>query len=201
MAWKPLYVTAQELKDELLKIDQDVDDAWIGRAVVAASRAIDDTCRRQFGKTDALETRYYRAEWRPDKDRWVVVIDDLMTVAGLEVEVDGGAAVTGHRLMERNAAADGVPWERLEFAHGASVVPVYPDREVAVTATWGWSAVPPAVAAAAMLQASRFYSRRDSPYGIAGSPESPGSELRLLARVDPDVAVTLTGFVRIARPA
>jgi len=60
---------------------------------------------------------------------------------------------------------------------------------------WGWSAVPVPVKEATYLQASRFHSRRDSPYGIAGSPDQ-GSELRLLSRVDPDVAVSLSDFVR-----
>ena len=44
-------------------------------------------------------------------------------------------------------------------------------------------------------EASRWFARRNSPYGIAGSPEM-GSELRLLAKLDPDVAVMLAGKVR-----
>jgi hypothetical protein len=48
-----------------------------------------------------------------------------------------------------------------------------------------------------MLQASRFYARRDSPYGVAGSPDL-GSEVRLLSKVDPDVAVSLADYVRPA---
>jgi hypothetical protein len=46
---------------------------------------------------------------------------------------------------------------------------------------------PPApVKLACMLQASRLVKRRDSPFGVAGSPEF-GSELRLLSKLDPDV--------------
>jgi hypothetical protein len=64
---------------------------------------------------------------------------------------------------------------------------------VKVTALWGWTAVPVAVKQATLLQASRFFSRRHSPYGVAGSPEL-GSEIRLLARVDPDVGVSLRDY-------
>ena len=63
-------------------------------------------------------------------------------------------------------------------------------RELAITGLWGWPAVPTSVKVATLLQASRFAIRRDSPYGIAGSP-SEGSELRLLAAVDPDVKVAI----------
>ena len=38
--------------------------------------------------------------------------------------------------------------------------------------------------------------RKGSPYGIAGSPDL-GSELRLLAKLDADVAVLLRSFVRM----
>lgn len=53
--------------------------------------------------------------------------------------------------------------------------------------------IPAGVTQACLLQASRFFARRYSPFGIAGSPEN-GSELRLLSRVDPDVAVVLAPY-------
>jgi hypothetical protein len=46
-----------------------------------------------------------------------------------------------------------------------------------------------------LLQASRLDFRRVAPAGVAGSPET-GSEVRLLARVDPDVAVSLKDYIR-----
>lgn len=51
--------------------------------------------------------------------------------------------------------------------------------------------VPDTVKLATMIQASRLYHRRNSPFGIAGSVEM-GSELRLFNKVDPDVAVLLS---------
>jgi hypothetical protein len=69
---------------------------------------------------------------------------------------------------------------------------------VRVTALWGWSAVPPAIEQATLLQASRLLIRRDSPYGVAGSPEA-GTEIRLLARLDPDVDVAVAPYRRRRR--
>jgi hypothetical protein len=66
---------------------------------------------------------------------------------------------------------------------------------VQVTATWGWTAVPATIKKATLLQASRFYKRRDAPFGVAGSPDM-GSEMRLLAKVDPDVEVMLGDYRR-----
>lgn len=55
-----------------------------------------------------------------------------------------------------------------------------------------FSPVPKPVSIATKLQASRWYKRRDAPFGVAGSPEL-GSELRLLPKLDPDVEVLLNG--------
>lgn len=197
MAWKPDYVTTLELKSEL-KITYADDDAWIALVIGAASRAVDRHCRRQFGVLSAATERVYlNATYRAERGLWVVDVDDLMTTDGLLVEAAGSAVVGTVLLEPRNAAADGRPWERMALPSGVPSSWPTGDREVAVTAKWGWTAVPVAVKAATMLQASRFYSRRDSPYGVAGSPDV-GSEVRLLAKVDPDVAVSLADFVRPA---
>lgn len=48
--------------------------------------------------------------------------------------------------------------------------------------------IPDSIVMACLLQAGRFYKRRDALFGIAGSPEM-GNEMRLLAKLDPDVAL------------
>ena len=202
MAWAPDYITLAELRHFLDVPDDDTsEDTLYSAYITAASRAIDTACHagglRQFGKTAAPEERTYPAEYRPDKGRWVVVTDDFMVAP--TAFTAGGVAVTGYRAMPRNAPTRGRPYERLELEIGSAVVPEYPDYEVAVTAVWGWTTVPAPIALATRLQASRFAARRESPYGVAGSPEQ-GNELRLLARLDPDVAVSITGYARLARP-
>lgn len=193
MSWAPDYTNVSDAK-AFLRIGDTVDDVELAMFITTASRAIDDHTNRQFGLVSAPEERLYTA--RPDYERglWVVDIDDLMTIVGMSVEVSGTAS-TGYILEPVNALATARPWTRIAFGEDSAVTPVGDEYEVAITARWGWTTVPVAVEQATLLQASRFNARRDSPYGIAGSPDQ-GSELRLLARLDPDVAVSLRSLVR-----
>lgn len=191
MAWKPTYASSVEVK-AYLGITDSADDNEVSYAVEAASRAIDRHTNRQFGLVSAPEARTYTARWDRDRCRYVVDIDDLMTVMGLEVATADGA-VTDFSLKPGNAVAKLEPWTLLVFGAGVSV-PTDEDG-LTITARWGWTDVPRTVKQACLLQTSRLFKRRDAPFGVAGSPEI-GSELRLLAKVDPDVAVVLGPYVR-----
>ena len=189
--WHPAYATVEQLKAYVsIPADDAVDDTELSGKIVAASRSIDQHTRRQFGQVDALEMRTYTAHARSDGA--LVVIDDLVDVTGLAVEVDG-AAVTPDRLWPKNAVLKGQAFTRLWLPTGTSCAV----DAVEVTALWGWSDVPPTILEATLLQASRLFKRRDAPFGVAGSPDL-GSEVRLLAKVDPDVAVMLKPYVRRA---
>ena len=194
MAWKPDYITAEQLKN-YRNIDDATDDFVYAAAVTTASRAIDDHCNRQFGKTDGPQQRAYTAWYDYDEARWVVDIDDLQDATGLVVTV-AGTAITVYTLAPINAVLDGKAWTQLIVGKTAEAQPCGTRGEVLITAdVWGWTAFPVPVVNAAYLQGSRFVTRRKSPYGIAGSPDT-GSELRLLSRVDPDVGVSLRGLRR-----
>lgn len=187
--WAPDYAELEAVKDYLRIDEADTDDdVHISSAIAAASRAIDRHCRRQFGKVAMPELRTYTAG--PRGYGAVVMVDDLMDLTGLVLQVNG-ADVAADRWWPRNAPQNGVPWTRVYLPRGTSCRA----DSVEITASWGWESIPAAVAEAATLQASRIAKRRDSPFGVAGSPEI-GSELRLLAKVDPDVAVMLAGYVR-----
>lgn len=198
MAWEPDYVTTAE-QAAYMRIGGAYDDDELALIVTAASRAVDGTCNRQFGKSTGAETRRYPARFDHGRCLWVVDTDDFMSTTGFLVEV-GGVEVTDCHEAPDNADLLGVPWTRIEFGRYSSVIPTI-DSEFRVDVTlneWGWSQVPAAVIGAAKLQGSRFHSRRDAPFGVAGSPDQ-GSEMRLLARLDPDVAVMLGPRYRRAR--
>jgi hypothetical protein len=74
-----------------------------------------------------------------------------------------------------------------------------PAGDVDVTARFGWNAVPAGVSGATWLQVNRWNARRESPYGVAGSP-TEGSEVRLSAVLDPDVRAILSGAKLIRKP-
>lgn len=200
MAWQPSYATAAQLKG-LLGITGATDDTALGFALTAASRAIDHHCNRQFGKLDAAAPRYYEARWDADRCRYVVDIEDLMSTTNLVVKTDDGTDTfdttltlnDDYRLAPYNAAADVRPWTSIVAASGVAL----PTRErcLEVTALWGWAAVPGEVLQACLLQAGRIFKRKDAPFGILGSPQT-GSEIRLLSKLDPDVAVLLSSVVR-----
>lgn len=197
MVWKPDYLTAAEAAAFLrVPVGDTLDAAEIAVWVTTASRAIDQWCNRQFGQEAAPIARTYReaAVYDPSIGLWCLDVDDVQTSTGLLV---GGVAyaTSGAVLLPDNAPADGRPWTRLGFT-SAPTLP-YPgvSSSTVVTARWGWSAVPVQVTAATRLQLGRWNFRRDAPAGVAGSPDS-GSEVRLLARLDPDLKTSLTGLRR-----
>jgi hypothetical protein len=206
MAWAPDYCTSAELKS-FLRIEEDdtVDDAQVALAVTAASRGIDLHTRRQFGNTGTAQDRYYTASWDRRRSRWTVAIDDLMTVAGLTVAYDVdddatySAVIDSYQLKDVNAAVEGRPWTKIVVHPGSSVLPGALEDGVEVHAVFGWTSVPTTIKEACLLQASRLVSRRDSPYGVAGSPEA-GSEIRLLSKLDPDVALMVKSYRKAVRP-
>lgn len=196
MAWKPDYLTLAQFK-AALRLTDVVDDAELPGHITAASRAIDVACRRQFGKVDAATTWTYNAVW--DRHRptpaWVIVCDDIAAATGLVVTV-AGTAVTDYTLEPRNADAKGKVFTQIVLGPTVQTRPCEATPAVDVTSpNFGWSAFPATIVNACKLQASRFAKRRDAPFGIAGSPND-GSEMRLLERIDPDVRVMVTDYVR-----
>jgi hypothetical protein len=208
--------TAQESEEE----ETDPDDALLTLALEAAARAIDTACNRDFRTAgDAATARYFTADARHDArpyraiaygayvpsylpTRYVLDVDAIPTDTNLEdVEVDFDTSgngdyntpTTDFRLGPSNAAAKGKPYTQIIFDLG-----VYPPNViegVRVSTKWGWDATPSTISFANMLQAARFYKRRDAVFGVAGSPDF-GNELRLLAKLDPDVALLVAGFRR-----
>lgn len=207
MPWAPDYITDAEMRD-YVRIEgdaDDFDDAQIRDAVAGASRAVDAECQRQFGRTDAPEARYYVPRWSKTRRGWLVAADDMTGSAAVTVALDSAmdgtfaTALATVLLRPANAPARGRPWEGLLFTAPAGVTVRGLADEVRVTTVFGWPvAAPQTVVLATKMQGSRFLARRDAPFGVAGNPEQ-GSELRLLAKVDPDVAVMLKGYRRRVR--
>lgn len=192
------YCSTAELA-AYLRIDDSVDDAQLGLAVTAASRAIDRATGRAFGLDASAITREY---WMARRYDGSFRVDDISSTTGLVVTFvaseDWSATLlpltldTDFRLLPLNAADDARPFESVDVSPATWPCGF---ARMLVTAKFGWPAVPTAIKQAALVQASRFFKRRDAPFGVAGSPEL-GSELRLLDRVDPDVAVMLQGYIR-----
>lgn len=193
MAWAPDYLTAEEAA-AFVRTTEPSELAQIGTWVTAASRAIDARCNRQFGRLEEPAVFTYDGQpvYSPAARLWFLEIDDVqdttdLTVGG-KVLADSGAA-----LWPRNAVLKGGAYTALAWTSVATWT-----GPLDVSARWGWTAVPTQVTAAVGLQVSRFVARRDSPFGIAGS-SADGAQVRLLARLDPDVSVSLAGLSRPRR--
>lgn len=204
MALYPDYATTAELKSHL-RVTDSADDTALGIAITAASRAIDHFTNRQFGLNGSAVARVYSYKGECIEGRVALAVDDLMTTTGLAmaVDLDGDNTyetsltnASDFDLWPWNASGDGKPWTHIVMRPTASSGLPCEARGIQVTANWGWSTVPTVVKNACLIQAARFFTRRDSPYGIAGSPDI-GSEMRLLARLDPDVALSLASVRRL----
>jgi hypothetical protein len=93
-----------------------------------------------------------------------------------------------------NAGAQGLPFEKLVFAAG-TFLPLG-EGQLKVNAKWGYvTAIPAGVKEIALLQAARWFKRKDAPFGVAGA-DVMGNAMRLLSKLDPDVEVLLGSYRR-----
>jgi hypothetical protein len=200
MTWASDYATLAEGRDHLRITDaaDTADDAEIGVAITAASRAIDKAAGRQFGILASATARLYTAVYDKTLTRYVVSVDDFQTVTGLVVKTDLDrdgvyeTTLTDFIKLPLNAAGRGVPWNELVIADSCA-------RHVGgmeVTALFGWTAVPTPIKQATLLQMARIVKRRDAPFGVTGSPDMD-NQTRLLARIDPDVQVLVNLYRRL----
>jgi hypothetical protein len=194
VTWAPDYCTSADLKD-YIGIADNADDAFIALWVTTVSRNVDDFCGRQFGQVASAEDRFYPTVYDRHEGAWFAEIDDLQDTTGLTFADENGTAVAvqtttvdGYRLLPRNASAKGKPYERVKLKGWSG-------GELTMHGLPGWMAVPSAVKVGIFLQGKRLAKRRDSPFGISGSPQEQG-EIRLLAQLDPDFRTSLKPLVR-----
>lgn len=194
------YATLAELRGFVgIPAADTADDSTLQIALDAASAQVDGYTGRTFNLDSGVSARYYTAT-----DANSVTVDQLQTTVGLIVATDeartGAYATTwtldtDYYLAPTNAPSAGAPWTRLlTTISGTKRFPLA-DRAVKVTARWGWTSVPAGVKQATLLQSSRLWLRKNAPFGVAGSPDL-GSEVRLLAKLDPDVEALLRPYRR-----
>lgn len=194
MALTNAYCTLAELKASLAITDS-VDDTPLEAAITATSRMIDDYTGRFFyrnGTTQSPVARYYTP-----LDPWTMNMDDSVSIT--EVATDDNFNQTwdtvwgtsDYMLEPVNNPQRGWPVNRI-LAIGRYVWPYYLPQSCRITGVWGWNAVPAEINMATLIQAARLFTRRQSPFGIAGSPDL--GTVRLTAKLDADVEALLRPF-------
>lgn len=192
------YCTLSQLK-AALRITDGVDDTQLELAIDSASRFIDQHCERTFAVAAGTATRDYV----PASAYAPLDIDDATSI--VEVRIDDDLEGTFAEVLTAldyqaepvNGRVGGQLWPYTAlrpFEDGYWPVE-YGRATVRVTATYGWPAVPDAVRQACILQASRLFTRYDSPLGVAGWGDM--GVMRVSYRVDPDVAMLLAPYRRL----
>jgi hypothetical protein len=172
------------------------DDTAMEAAINAASRFIDKCTDRKFYVS--TETRIY-----DPSDSNVVYVDDLLTVTTFKTDEDGDGtfettwATTDYNLKPNNAALDGQPYTWVEVSeNGNHTFPSSVKKSIQIAGSFGFSStVPSEVKMACLIQASRLWKRKDSPFGVAGTSEL--GMMQMIPKLDTDVRLLLEPFRRL----
>ena len=173
-------VVSETLVDEaagapvvILDIADPIDDAVLESKIEAASRAIDVETSKRFYADTVDAVRYFAAD-----DPYELWVDELISVTSIETDLDGDGTfettlgATDFLLWPYNAALDGGPYCRIDIAPGSGLSwPQVRGRGVKVTGKYGYPSVPKNIKEACMLWATRFFVRKDAPFGVVGSGE------------------------------
>lgn len=202
MVWAPNYLELAEMR-AYHRIVGTLDDAQIGLAIATASRIVDHVTSRQFGNTEERTTRTYRTDqisFSQTFGKWRIRIDDVHDLTNLELRLGSASSdpITGDQLeldppnaVDENRPVERIFVHRMNFGNAGRPGPAFVTAE-----SFGWAEIPLTVQQATALQTARLIRRREAPFGIAGSPDQGGNEVRLLAMADPDVVVALKPYRR-----
>jgi len=191
------YCTLAQVKSAL-RITDDIDDTLLSTAIDAASRWVDSYCDRSFSQATA--TRDYIPTGRMDP----LIVDDLVSVTSVKIDEDldrtfaETLAEIDYQLEPVNQRAAGQgdwPYTRIRPQEdGYWPTAFHPRATVRVEGVYGWPTIPDAVREATILQASRLFTRLDSPLGVAGFGDM--GAMRVSFKGDPDVLMLLAAFRR-----
>jgi hypothetical protein len=188
------YCTLSDLKTSLA-IEDIQDDTALEAAILTASRMVDDYTGRFFyrdGTTATPVVRFYTAQ-----DWYTCNVDDFVSLSQIATDDNFDQLYTtiwesdDYMVEPVNNPRRGWPLSRL-LAIDSYIFPYNLPQSVKVTAVWGWPSIPAEIAMATKIQASRLFIRRQSPFGIAGTPEL--GTVRLSSRLDPDVEALIRPF-------
>jgi hypothetical protein len=190
------YATLSQVKAALRITDQ-IDDSLLNTSIDAASRWVDGWCGRTFTKASGTATKDYVPSGRMEP----LFVNDLTTVVSIRIDEDLDRTFTtllntiDFQLEPVNGSfGNGFPFYIIRPQEDGYWPTSYGRATVRVQATYGWPAIPEAVREATILQASRLYTRLDSPLGIAGFGDM--GAMRVSFKGDPDVTMLLAPYRR-----
>ena len=183
------YVDKADLKT-YLGLSGTAQDTNIDNAINGASRQIDKFCDRRFWQDETVQVKYYN----PTNDFYLIV-DDISTTTGLIVQLDTTddgtydttlTLDTDYILKPINPQIHKIsdttyyyPQNELHIIATRSSERFDPliIKNVKITAKFGWSKVPEAISQACLIQATRLFKRKDTPFNVMGNEQTGTIEL------------------------
>jgi len=200
------YVDKEDLKT-YLGLSGSGQDTNIDNAINGASRLIDKICDRYFYQDDSVNAHYYTPS-----NQFTLYVDDISTTTGLIVQLDTTDDGTYDKTLTLDTDFVLKPFN--PKAHKISNTDYFwPHTELQILATrsserfdplivknikiqakFGWSAVPEAITQATLLQATRLFKRKDTPFNVFGN-EATGTQ-ELFSKFDPDAKELIKGYIK-----
>lgn len=200
------YVDKEDLK-AYIGLSGTGQDTNIDNAINGASRLIDKMCGRHFWQDDAVTVKYYTPI-----NSYYLEIDDLSTTTGLIVQLDTTDNGTYDKTMTLDTDFVLKPFNP-QVHKISNITYYYPQTElhvlttrsnetfdpliiknVKITGKFGWSAVPEAISQATLIQATRLWKRKDTPFNVFGNEQTGQKEL--FNKIDPDALQLIKGYVK-----
>jgi len=202
------YVDKDDLK-AYIGLTGTAQDNNIDTAIDSASRLIDSVCGRKFSQDDSVVVKTFTP-----KSSIYLDTPDISTTTGLIVKLDDNDDGTFETTLTLNTdyiveptnprvikITGGTtyyePYNKITILDTRSSERFDPTikNNIQITAKWGYSAVPEDIKTATLIQALRYFKRKDTPFNTYGDINTGVSEL--FSRLDPDVQTILKGHKKV----
>lgn len=193
------YLSVSELK-AALRITDNIDDALLTAAINSATSFVNTHCQRSFDAAGtAITTKIYvpTGRWDP------LQIDDAVEVTEVAIDEDLDKSYStvlrdiDYQTHPVNTTTGGIPYPITALRpQEDGYWPMWNSRPtVRVKGRFGWPELPTPVKEATLLQASRLFTRLESPLGVAGFGDM--GVMRVSFKGDPDVLMLLAPFRKL----
>jgi len=202
------YVDKADLKAYIGLSGTGQDDN-IDTAIDSACRLIDSICGRKFSQDSTVVDKTFTP-----KTRLYIDTPDISTTTGLIVKLDTNDDGSFNKTLTLNTdyiveptnprvikIAGGTtyyePFNKITILDTRSSERFDPTikNNIKITAKWGYSIVPEDIKTATLIQALRYFKRKDTPFNTYGDISTGVSEL--FSRLDPDVQTILKGHKKV----
>lgn len=173
------------------RVEVSTDDTIIQAAINSAEETIDQHCGRRFAVAGSASVRLFAV--RDDRSS-VVEIHDCTSVT---LVTDSGNTIdsSAYQLEPVNGLTtwgETTPYSRIRLINSGCWSYFYDQATIAVTATWGWSALPARYTEATKILTADILDNRDIRNGVIGFTDYAG----IRVRENPVVTALLNKLVR-----